>query len=215
MHLSQLHLVHFHSLGLTKAKVVGDIAVRVSQIGGGMDQTTGAGAAESGATPAEAAYPFETATYLLHLLVAIDRQRDLQLEERMRTLGLTVPRYRAIGVIARFEPCTMSELADYSMVERTTMTRVVDQLVAEGLAERNTTRADRRKVLLNLTPAGRSLYERAVQVIVDLNREMVVGLSEADQHAAIRTEEAILRNLVREPGLADRLMQVRRDAKAD
>ena len=32
----------------------------------------------------EAAYPFEMPTYLLHLLVAIDRQRDLRLEERMR-----------------------------------------------------------------------------------------------------------------------------------
>ena len=163
----------------------------------------------------EAAYPFEMPTYLLHLLVAIDRQRDLRLEERMRGLGLTVPRYRAIGVIARLEPCTMSELADYSVVERTTMTRIVDQLVAEGLAERSSTTTDRRKVLLSLTPAGRELYSRAVEIIVELNREAVAGIPKSAQDAVIRAEETMLRNLVLDPGLADRLMQFRREAKSD
>ena len=169
-----------------------------------------------GEPPTEAdPYPFEAPTYLFHLLVAIDRQRDLRLDERMRSLGLTVPRYRAIGVIARLEPCTMSELADYSVVERTTMTRIVDQLVTDGLAERNSTKEDRRKVLLTLTPAGRELYERAVQIILDLNRAMVAGLSPSVQRAVIRAEETMLRNLVIEPGLADRLMHFRRDAKTD
>ena len=180
-----------------------------------MDQTTGGQPAETGGEPNDPAYPFETPTYLFHLLVAIDRQRDLRLEERMRGLGLTVQRYRAVGVIARLEPCTMSELADYSVVERTTMTRIIDQLVVEGLVERNSTTADRRKVLLTLTPPGRELYNRAVQIIVDLNREMVAGIAPSSQAEMIRAEEAMLRNLVEEPGLADRLMHFRREAKSD
>jgi DNA-binding MarR family transcriptional regulator len=167
-------------------------------------------------TPAPAAaagaFPFETPTYLFHLLVAIDRQRDLRLEERLKALGLTVARYRAIGVIARLEPVNMSELADYSVVDRTTMTRTVDQLVAEGLADRATPPTDRRRVVLTLTHTGRDLYRRAVQVITDLNREMAVGLPDDLQRTVIRAEEIMLRNLVREPGLADRLMQFRRDA---
>ena len=162
-----------------------------------------------------AAYPFERPTYLLHLLVAIDRQRDLRLEERMRPLGLTVPRYRAIGVIARLAPCTMSELADYSVVDRTTMTRIVDQLVAEGFAERGSTAADRRKVLLSLTPAGRDLYRQAVKIVVEINREAVAGIPDAAQDAVVRAEEVILRNLVLDPGLADRLMQFRREARSN
>ena len=177
-----------------------------------MDQTTAGEATRTGA-PTDLGYPFEAPTYLFHLLVAIDRQRDLRLEERMRSLGLTVQRYRAIGVIARLAPCTMSELADYSVVERTTMTRIIDQLVVEGLVERNSTTADRRKVLLTLTPAGQDLYGRAVQIIVDLNREMVSGLSPSAQDAVILAEETMLRNLVLEPGLADRLMHFRRDPK--
>ena len=180
-----------------------------------MDTKVGAKEAQADASPNGEAYPFQAPTYLFHLLVAIDRQRDLRLDERMRSLGLTVPRYRAIGVIARLEPCTMSELADYSVVERTTMTRIVDQLVAEGLAERNSTAADRRKVLLTLTAAGRDLYERAVQIILDLNREMAMGISKSAQDVVIAAEETMLRNLVTEPGLAERLMHFRRDAKTD
>ena len=177
-----------------------------------MDATNPARAA---ASPGRDDYPFEAPTYLFHLLVAIDRQRDLRLDERLRALGLTVARYRAIGVIARLEPCTMSQLADYSVVERTTMTRIVDQLVVEGLAERNTTAKDRRKVILTLTEPGRDLYKAAVQVIFDLNREMVAGVSNAAQHAVIEAEETMLRNLVPEPGLADRLMHFRREDAGD
>ena len=180
-----------------------------------MDTSSRAKDAQANAAPADAPYPFETATYLFHLLVAIDRQRDLRLDERLRALGLTVPRYRAIGVIARLEPCTMSELADYSVVERTTMTRIVDQLVSEGMAERSSTAADRRKVLLTLTSAGRALYTQAVAIIRELNREMVEGIPRSVQDAVIGAEETMLRNLVLEPGLADRLMQFRRDSRTD
>jgi len=171
-------------------------------------------ATEAQAEPALTAdpMPFGPPTYLFHLLVVINRQRDLRLEELLGAIGLTVARYRAIGVIARLEPCAMSELADFSVVERTTMTRIVDQLVADGLAERKSTSADRRKVLLTLTAAGRALYDRAVQVLVDLNEAMAAGLSDAEQMAVIQAEETVLHNLVRAPGLAERLMYYRRDA---
>jgi DNA-binding MarR family transcriptional regulator len=200
--------------GYPHAPTPGSGAITGERLGERADMTSPAdGATAPAPSVAEAdAFPFETPTYLFHLLVAIDRQRDLRLEERLKALGLTVARYRAIGVIARLEPVNMSELADYSVVDRTTMTRTVDQLVAEGLADRATPPTDRRRVVLTLTDAGRNLYRRAVQVITDLNREMAVGLPDDLQRTVIRAEEIMLRNLVREPGLADRLMQFRRDA---
>jgi DNA-binding MarR family transcriptional regulator len=169
---------------------------------------------DQGPSPAQAAdlgFPFETPTYLFHLLVAIDRQRDLRLDERLRALGTNVAKYRAIGVIARIGPCGMSELADYSVVDRTTMTRTVDQLVAEGLADRTTPPVDRRRVVLTLTEAGRDLYARCVRVITQLNQEMVAGLTEAQQIEVARAEETMLRNLVVQPGLAERLMHFKRE----
>jgi DNA-binding MarR family transcriptional regulator len=47
-----------------------------------------------------------------------------------------VARHGAIAAIALLEPCTMSALADLTAIDRTTMTRVLDQLVVRGLAER-------------------------------------------------------------------------------
>ncbi len=172
---------------------------------------------DQGPVTAQAAdldFPFETPTYLFHLLVAIGRQRDLRLEELLRAHGINVAKYRAIGVIARIGPCGMSELADYSGVDRTTMTRTVDQLVADGLADRSTPPKDRRRVVLTLTEVGRDLHSRCVQIITDLNRQMVAGLSESQQIEVVRAQETLLRNLVVQPGLAERLMQFRREAES-
>jgi DNA-binding MarR family transcriptional regulator len=47
------------------------------------------------------------------------------------------------------------------------MTRVVDQLCERGLLERARRGVDRRKVELQLTPAGREAVEKLIPLVVD------------------------------------------------
>src|SRR5580704_9354552 len=96
-------------------------------------------------------FPFDLPTYLFHLFAALGRHREFVLDQAFRPLGLNVARHRALSVVVRMQPCGMSELADLCAVDRTTMTRTVDQLVAGGLVERTTPPADRRQVLLSAT----------------------------------------------------------------
>ena len=54
----------------------------------------------------------------------------------------------------------MGEIASHTALPAPTATRVVDRLVASGMAFRNTDPVDRRRVLVHLAAGGRGVVER-------------------------------------------------------
>lgn len=155
-------------------------------------------------------FPFDVATYLFHLLAQLSRHRDAELDRALKPHGLNIARHRAISAIARIGPCTMSQLADFSAVDRTTMTRTIDQLVAEGLVERETPRSDRRQVRLTLTGAGEAACRHALNVIYGLNRQLLAEIPEDAQRAVIRAKQRMMMNLLPDQTLARRVLFLER-----
>ena len=156
------------------------------------------------------ALPFDAPNYLLHLLAAISRYRDVALDHALAPLDLTVARYRALNAIVIFQPCLMGELAEFIGVDRTTMTRTVDQLVAGELVERRTPVSDRRQVELTATAAGRKAVSDARPIVFDLNKQVLEGVPEHTQKAVIRAEQRMFANLAIEPRAIERMLGFRR-----
>lgn len=156
-------------------------------------------------------FPFDVITYVFHLFAVLSRHREAALEEAFRPLGLNVARYRALSVVARLEPLGMSELADFSAVDRTTMTRTVDQLVTAGFVLRETPPTDRRQVLLRVTPTGLGANQQALRAVYRINRRALDGLDEDSQRQFARLEQSMVTNLVPDPALARRLLEHTRD----
>ena len=156
-------------------------------------------------TDPEGEFPLDLTTYVFHLFAVVARHREARLESELKRIGLSLPRHRALGVIWALEPCTMSELAGYSAVDRTTMTRTVDHLVDGGLVERTTPREDRRQVVLTLTDEGRRLCRHSLRAVYRANRELLEELAETDQRVVARALEAFLGRLVDDPELRRRL----------
>ncbi|HEX4181541.1 MAG TPA: MarR family transcriptional regulator [Caulobacteraceae bacterium] len=156
-------------------------------------------------------FPFPVPTYLFHLFTTIARLRDTRLDKALKPLGLNVTRHRAIAVIALLEPCTMSELADFSAIDRTTMTRIVDQLVARGQAQRAIPDADRRQVMITLTDQGQSVYRAALKIIAEANRNALKGVPDDLLRAMTRAEQLILVNLSLNAEHARRLLVFKRE----
>jgi DNA-binding MarR family transcriptional regulator len=156
-------------------------------------------------------FPFDLTTYLFHVFTVLGRHREAELDEAFRPLGLNVARHRALAVIARMQPCGMTELADFCAVDRTTMTRTVDQLVATALVERATPPADRRQVLLSLTQQGSSVHRQALRAVYRINRRALEGIPKDTQRTVVRAKQAMLTNLVADRDLARRLLNLSRD----
>ena len=140
-------------------------------------------------------FPFDLTDYVPHLIAAISQFRDTALDAELRKLGLNVGRYRVLGVLVRFDQCAMSELANFTAIDRTTLTRIADNLVEAGLVERRFNPRDRRQVKLELTEAGRKLHRSALRVVFALNERLLAGVSDEEARTAARALQAIVANL--------------------
>jgi DNA-binding MarR family transcriptional regulator len=74
----------------------------------------------------------------------------------------------------------MSVLADLTSVDRTTLTRTVDQLAQDGLVARRTDERDRRSLRLALTPAGATLFRRILPIVEEQNARALAGFPAAE-----------------------------------
>jgi DNA-binding MarR family transcriptional regulator len=75
--------------------------------------------------------------------------------------AITAAQWRVV-VLASEGNCNVSAVADDLGVHRSNATRVCDRLVAAGLLRRRRADEDKRQVLLVLTPAGRRLFNKAM-----------------------------------------------------
>jgi DNA-binding MarR family transcriptional regulator len=152
-------------------------------------------------------------TYFMHLLAVASSHRDLDLARRFEPLGLTVEKYRSMVAIARFPGCTMEELAQVTSIDRTTLTRMIDQMVASGWVTREHAVRDRRHVILNLTDEGMSQVGLAVDRLAEANRAAAQNLPPHVIDAAAEVLETVLRNLIIDAELLQRVVTLRREAE--
>lgn len=133
----------------------------------------------------ERASALELQEYFFYLVLQVNRRRDVALARALEPTGLNLAKWRALAVIGRLGACAMTELAEFSVVDRTTLTRTVDQLVADRLVERSPSPTDRRLVLLRLTEHGTAAAERARAATNAANRRILKGVDEAQTRAAL------------------------------
>ena len=79
-------------------------------------------------------------------------------------LGLTYPQYLVMLVLWEGDGVTVSQVGERLGLDSGTLTPLLKRLEAGGLVQRLRDTADERRVLLQLTPAGRRLKARAVEV---------------------------------------------------
>jgi DNA-binding MarR family transcriptional regulator len=151
-------------------------------------------------------FPLAPAEYLFYLLFQAGRQRDLHFARSLERAGLNIARWRTLAIIRRMGECTMKALALYSTIDRTTLTRAVDQLVEQGLVERAIPNRDRRKVCLSLTPAGEALYAQAVPLLLAGNAELLAGFSDDEVRHAVRLLQTAIRRMIDDPKTAELLI---------
>ena len=90
---------------------------------------------------------------------------------------------------------TAGALARSSMVTSGAVTNRLDRLVAKGYVTRDVDPANRRTVVVALTPTGRQLIDRAVVAHVDNERRILAALNQHQQDDLAATLRALLLSL--------------------
>ena len=157
-------------------------------------------------------FPLDVPEYLFHLLSQASRRRDSVLDTELASISLTAARIRTLAIIRRVEGCTMNTLAQLSTIDRTTLTREVDQLVALDLVSRSTPPHDRRQISLSLTPIGEKIYRQGIPILRAFNRKVLTGAQDDKLREVVRTLRIAVRNLIADPAKAEDVIAFGRPA---
>ena len=151
-------------------------------------------------------FPFALSRYIFYVLFHAARQRDAVFDTMAPPGSLSLQRWRTLAVIRRIENCSMKDLALFTSVDRTTLTRTVDQLVAEGMVERWSSPRDRRRVNITLSAKGEELLNEVAAPLISGNETLLAGLDEASVRTTARVLQHIVRRAMGDPLTAERLL---------
>ena len=106
--------------------------------------------------------------------------------------GIGIPEWRVLATVGEFRSITAKAIGAHAQMGKVKVSRAAVALEARGLIGREPNADDRREAFLALTREGEAIYREIAPLALAYERDVLAGLSEAD--------EAVLN------GLLDRLL---------
>lgn len=102
--------------------------------------------------------------------------------DRMAALGieLTPVQFATLHVALSHPGIDQASLAGMIAYDKATLGGVVDRLEAKGLIDRKVSPKDRRARVLHITDKGRTLFDRVVPEVQDLQSDILTGLNKEE-----------------------------------
>jgi DNA-binding MarR family transcriptional regulator len=123
-----------------------------------------------------------------------DRYNQLFVQA-MRPRRVTVSRYRTLAILMEVADLTVNELARHSSIERSALSRLLDQMEREALIVRRPSRADRRAVAIRITAKGREAFQAMRPVRREVLRRATEGIAPGELDRMRTVIQLMLHNL--------------------
>ncbi len=114
------------------------------------------------------------------LSIASNRVSDAIASTYRSLFGLRIPEWRLVTVIAEADGITQQALCVATRMDKVTVSRAAIALVDRGLIERLANASDQRSHLLDLTPAGRTLYDDVAPRALAIEEQLFAGFDAAE-----------------------------------
>jgi DNA-binding MarR family transcriptional regulator len=115
------------------------------------------------------------------LLFRLWRASHTRTAEAFETIGLTPALFALLNVIGVREGAIQQELGTVLGIDPSTMVSLIDGLEGAGLARRRPSARDRRAREVVITAKGRRRLERARKLVLEVEDEILGGLSAKDR----------------------------------
>src|SRR5829696_5149718 len=119
--------------------------------------------------------------YAGQLFFRLWRVTHTRFAEALEPLGLTTALFALLNVLGTRQGAIQQELGAAMGIDPSTMVSLIDQLEAAGLARRRPRPTDRRAREVVITPKGRRALERARELAMQVEAEVLGGLSGAER----------------------------------
>jgi DNA-binding MarR family transcriptional regulator len=128
---------------------------------------------------------FHLESHVFFLFTQIFGRRNRQLTEALKPLAISIPQWRVLAVLHERPDLTMNQLSDLATVDRTTLTRALDNMVRRKLVERHADAKDRRSIRLRLTTTGSAAFFKVLPRVIEQNERALSGFTKSEG-AALR-----------------------------
>jgi MarR family transcriptional regulator, lower aerobic nicotinate degradation pathway regulator len=115
------------------------------------------------------------------LLFRLWRVSHTRFAEALESLGLTTALFALLNVLAAHRGAIQQEIGAAMGIDPSTMVSLIDQLETAGLAKRRPRPTDRRAREVAITPKGRRVLKRARQLAMQVEDDVLRGLSSAER----------------------------------
>lgn len=126
------------------------------------------------------------------LISEVSRLAHPLLADKLGTAGSRGYHYRLLAALQEFGPASQASLGRRTGMDRSDVAAAVTELVGRGLAGRAPDPADRRRNVINITPAGTAHLRRLEELLADVQDELLAPLSVAERQQLIRLLTQIL-----------------------
>ena len=144
------------------------------------------------------AYDFESS--LGYWITITSHHYQQQLDRELAPFEITFRQFQVVGWLVLAGPLTPAELARRLMVERPTLTGLLDRMEREGWVRRKNCDVDGRKRRVELQPDASSVWSQIVGCLQRVRLKAVQGLTRDEQETLTTLLQKVLHNL--EPELA-------------
>jgi DNA-binding MarR family transcriptional regulator len=130
-----------------------------------------------------------------YLLRQVAERLGRSLNQALKPYDQTSSVYRVLIALTRRSPARITELAELTLLELSTLSRTVDRMEADGLVKRGAGDDDARTVLVTITAAGRAFLERILPAVSAQYEWAVHDVPAADLEVMRDVLKVMLRNL--------------------
>ena len=121
---------------------------------------------------------------IFFMLLDAGRAQFARLEEALKSVGLSAPKYKVLSQLAKSkEPVPLRLLAEEQQCVASNVTTLVDRLETDGLVRRVDDPADRRSKRAELTELGREKVEAGATVVAEVEAAFADSLDPTERLA--------------------------------
>jgi len=132
----------------------------------------------------------DCARELLDVVPAVMRPLRQQMRSH-RAAGLSVPQFRALCFVERYDGASLSAVADHLDLSLPTVSRMVNGLVERGYMQRRSSEDDRRHVSLSLRARGQAVMREARSATQSFLMQKLRHLTADQRQALVRAMDAL------------------------
>ena len=121
--------------------------------------------------------------------------RRLQKNFKQASIDITIEQWSVLYHLWKEDGMSQQQLCNATFRDKPSITRLVDNLEKIKLVKRNASKEDRRKNLIVLTPVGKEMEERCMEIANNTLNEALVGVTNGQIEIAKEVLQKVYDNL--------------------